>query len=354
MSPSPHPSLEMRWLLPGWLLLGLLLLSAAPPLLAVDGPTVLVAHLPSTPEQTASRQAEAVGNLAKYLSERVPGVEIEAEIFGRAGDAAQFLAADGERVTLVLSEAAFVLGLPADAEMAPTWRTLRQGRSTFRKLLVVKSDAAVGKLGDLEGKTLSVVESAAGGGTASLAAQVFEGELDPATWFGGLQVVTNDFEAVTNVLYGQTDAALVAEYNPLLVRHLGKGLRVVFESPPLSLPVLSIHGVTFDSVQLIALEQALADIKGDPSARQALETLGWEGFVALSSRDLALLRNPRATERKEFEIAVPRRGLEGLAALPPPRAEDLPFALAVELPDLPLDPEGLGLADLPVGLSGEQ
>lgn len=325
-----------------------------PALWAVDGPTVLVAHLPSTPEQTASRQAEAVATLAKYLSAKVPGVEIEAEMFGRAGDAAQFLAADGERVTLVLSEASFVLEPSASSAIAPTWRALRAGQATFRKLVVVKSDAAFAKLGDLAGKTLAVVESAAGGGSASLGDRVFEGEVDPGTWFSALSVVTNDFEAVTKVLYGQTDAALVAEYNPLLGRHLGKELRVIFESPPLSLPVLSLHGVTFDDVQREALELALERVQTDPGAQEALAVLGWEGFVALSPSDLSRLRNPRAAERKEFEIAVPRAGLEDLAIPPPPGVEILPLALAVELPDLPLDPEGLGLADPATGLSGRQ
>jgi ABC-type phosphate/phosphonate transport system substrate-binding protein len=334
---------------------GLFLSLAAPSAQAVDGPTVLVAHLPSTPEQTASRQAEAVANLARYLSENVPGVEIESEIFGRAVDAAQFLAVDGGRVTLVLSEVSFVLGLPAEAAMAPTWRTIREGRSTFRKFLVVQSDDGIAKLGDLKGKSLSIVESAASGGIASLGAQVFEAELDPESWFGGLRVVTNDFEAVTNVLYGQTDAALIAEYNPLLIRHLGKELKTIYESPPLSLPVLSIHGVTFGGEQLVALRKALANVQGDTVARAALATLGWEGFEVLSSPDLSALRNPWVAGGKKFEIAVPQHGLEGLVALPPPGAEDFPFALAVELPDLPLDPEGLGLANnQPEGSSGEQ
>ena len=311
---------------------------------AVDGPAVLVAHLPSTPVETASRQAEAITTLVNYLSEQVPGAELEAEIFRRAGDAERFLSADGDRVSLVLSEAPFVLSLPAAAEIAPTWRSLRQGQTTFRRLLVVKKDSTAQTLGDLQGASLSIVESLTGEAeTSSLEARVFEGELDPASWFGRLERVADDFTATANVLYGQTDAALVAEYNPLLVSHLEKDLRAVFESPPQSLPVLSVRGVHFDGPQLEALEKALAEARTEPKVQAALETLGWEGFAALNSRDLSALESPSRSRSKDFELALPVTALPDLEIPPPPAASTLPFALAVEVPELPLDPDAFGV-----------
>jgi ABC-type phosphate/phosphonate transport system substrate-binding protein len=337
------PAVMLRCVILGGLCLGAL--GVAEPASALeDDSRVLVAHLPSSAVEAAARQAEAITTLASYLSESVPGVEIRPEIFRRATDAAAFLEREGAHVALMLSEAPFVAAPPPGIEMRPAWRSLREGRSTFRKILVVPSGSTVERLGDLRGATLTVVEAVPGGGAESLGRQVFDGEIDPASWFGSIEAVADDFTALANVLYGRTDAALVAEYNPLLARHLGGELRSVFESPPLSLPVLSLLGAPLDEAQRAALGEALAAAATRQEVRSALSTLGWEGFTPLSPEEL---RGGGSSERQSglsLSLAVP--GASAFTAGDPPPAPlegALPFALAVELPELPLDPEALGL-----------
>ena len=329
----------------------LVMLAQVPASLALEEESrVLVAHLPSTVVEAAARQAEAITTLASYLSERVPGVDIRPEIFRRATDAAAFLEREGGQAALMLSEAPFVAAPPPGVNMTPAWRSLREGRATFKKVLVVPTGSSAQRLGDLQGNSLVVVEAVPGGGAEDLGRQVFEGEIDPSLWFASIDSVADDFTAIANVLYGQTDAALVAEYNPLLARHLGKDLRILYESPPLSLPVLSLLGAPLNTTQQTALSEALAEAKGQQAVRTALETLGWEGFAPLSPGDLQGGGPSQQGSGLSLSLAVPgARALEIDEPPPAPVAGALPFALAVELPELPLDPEALGLEPSPGG-----
>ena len=230
---------------------------------AAGGQTLLV-HLPSAPVEAAGDQAEAITALAEYLAARLPARGLEPKIFRRWRDAQAFLGDNSEDVTLMLSDASFALD--RSSGLAPAYRFTRDGRSTYRRLLVVRSDRPeLEKLVDLRGKTLALVEtSGTTADAAFLKREVFEDELDPADWFTTVASEVDDFSATASVLYGVTDAALVAEYNPLLADHLGQELRAVFESPELSLPVLSVREAAFEPADRAALDRRGSPVEPSP------------------------------------------------------------------------------------------
>ena len=314
------------------------LLLAAGSMVAQESSRVLLAHLPSSPVENAGRQASAITDLTAHLSGALGGSGLEAKIFRRAQDAATFLDAEGSRVALVLSEAPFVLDYAERSTLRPIFRVLRAGAPTRRRLLVVKSEARIESLPDLEGKSLSYVESAVASDVPFLERRVFSGHLDLSTWFGQLVPESTDFSATAAVLYGKTDAAFVAEDNPLLARHLGEELRVVFESPPLSLPLLSSGPSGLEEAELRKLGEALAELGGGGIGGDVVAALGWDGFESLSAAERRAAARLPAPEGKRLEIAFPAGELElEPPALPAPAA--LPFVVAIELPDLPLDPD---------------
>jgi len=301
----------------------------------------LLVHLPSAPVESAGSQAEALTTLGDYLSRALPDLQLEAKIFRRLEDAMAYLADHGDSVALALSDAALVGDFPAATGLEPYRRFVRQGQPTYRRLVVVRAGREeLQKLVDLRGRTLAVVETAAAGGAAFLRGQVFENELDPPAWFREVEPVVDDFAATASVLYGETDAALVAEYNPLLVQHLGGELRAIYESPRLSLPVLSLRSELGSELRPM-LDRALGDVASDPQAAAALAELGIDGFAAVPGRS-ALLADTRSSPARDFEVAVPADGILAIDPPPPLAAGQLPWTLAVELPEVEIDPEAAG------------
>ncbi len=312
-----------------------LLIGSAP---AVFAQRTMLVHLPSAPVEAANRQAGAITTLAELLSQRLSGDPVEAKIYRRWRDASQYLSTEGEGVALMLSDASFAQHLPAGLE--PAYRFVRGGSETYRRLLVVQADRQdLKKLVDLEGKALTVVETAGSADAAFLAREVFEGEIDPTAWFSAIDPAVDDFSATADVLYGQIDAALIAEYNPLLTQNLDTGLRVIFESPRLSLPVLAVRASAFTAEELVIVSSVLTDLGGDPLGQRVAATLGIDGLRELP-RGASVAASTSRLE-KTLEIAAPSGG-EWQPPLPPlPRPAALSFAVAVELPEIPLPPGDL-------------
>ncbi len=294
-------------------------------------PRTLLVHLPSAPVTAAGDQAAAIDALVEYLEAQLPGVGLEPKIFRRWRDARDYLDEHAGDVALMLSDASFAAD---DLELTPAFRLVRGDRSTYRRLLVVRADRPeLDKLVDLRGKTLALVETAgAGADAAFVKARVFDGALDPADWFA-LQLEADDFTATASVLYGQTDAALVADFNPLLAKNLGQELRAVYESPELSLPVLSVHDGAFTTAERETLGRALEGLTGDPVGRRVLDGLGIEGMGPVTG---AALARESGRPSKTLRLASPGATPVPLPKPALPAAEELSFAVAVELPEIPL------------------
>jgi hypothetical protein len=304
---------------------------------SVSAQPTLVVHLPSAPIENANRLAAAATAFGAYLERSVPELELEVQLFRRREDAHRFLSENPERVAMVLAEASFFLDAPS-VRLVPSYRLVRDARDTYRRVLIVRSNRSdLQSVVDLRGRRLLVVETAGSSLAPFLGQVVFEGELDPRAWFAGLDLATDDFSATAEVLYGQRDAALVSELNPLVQANLGGELRAVFTSPALSLPVLALREGLLDLDQRRALNAALSEIGRSEARETVLAELRFDGIRSLDANPedrVGLTRLPGRSP-KTMEVALPSRS----AALPPAAIVSLPdaigFSVMVPLPEVP-------------------
>ena len=317
------------------ILSGLFLLTLASNTGAQD--RTMVVYLPSTPTESASRVAAGITQLAAYLSERT-GMRIEAKAFRRAEDAAAYLAASSGEAILVMSDQAFLLDLPSGFDVVPSFRFVRAGRETRRRIVVVRSNDRATSLAGLRGRTLASAIGSGRGSSAYLARMVFGGEIDPPRWFSRIVYEPDDFTATTNVMFGRVDAALVSDDNPLVIAHLGKELREVYSSRAVSLPVVAIR-TSLSETQRTAIEQALNGLPRASDGPAIMTGLAIDRLQRIGEGNgvmerAGLLRLPTGATRA-LEIAMPAVTID-VPRLTPLAPDQLPYFLGVELLDLPI------------------
>jgi hypothetical protein len=301
----------------------------------------LVVWLPATPVESSARVGEAVTDLGAYLNRRVPGLKLTVRPFRRSEDAMTYLQASGRDVSLLLTESAFLMDLPADFSIVPGCRLVRGGKETHRKIVVAGAgDAHASSLVDLKGRSLSLAITGGEQTMRFLGRAVFEGEIAPETWFGKIVPETDELTATADVLYGRADAALVSEDNPLVVSRLGKDLKVVYTSPVLSLPVLVYRSAAVSAGDQAAIETALQALGATAEGKKILEGLRIDGFARIKEGTGRLERAGLLTlpteERREPEIVVAGVRDLGLPDLPPAEPGKVPFLIGFTLPDLPM------------------
>lgn len=297
----------------------------------------MVVYLPSTPTESASRVAAGITQLAVYLSERT-GMRIEAKAFRRAEDAAAYLAGSPAEVVLVVSDQAFLLDLPQGFDVVPAFRFVRSGRETGRKIIIVRSGDRATSLAGLRGRAIAMASGSGQGSIAYVSRLVFGGEIDPARWFSRIVREPDDFTAATNVMFGRVDAALVSDDNPLVAANLGKDLREVYASRPVSLPVVAIRS-SLSETQRTAVEQALAGVARASDSQTILAGFAIDRLQRIPDGSSALeraglMKLPTGTART-LEIALPAVTIDA-PRLTPLAPDQLPFFLGVELLDLPI------------------
>jgi tetratricopeptide (TPR) repeat protein len=157
----------------------------------------------------------------RKLAESLPAmlsslpIPLQPELFRRADDARAFIAANRDRIGIIIANQEFLAG-----GFAPRYQFSRDGRRTYRRVVIVQAGSDAKSLADLRGKTISAVEALGDAGV-------------PVTAH-----VIDDLTAAANVLYARTDAALVSENNSLLADR-AKDLRVIHTTLPLPLPVVA-------------------------------------------------------------------------------------------------------------------
>jgi tetratricopeptide (TPR) repeat protein len=201
------------------------------------------------------------------------GIPLQPEFFRRADDARAFIAANRDRVGVVIS----------NEELIPSgfnarYQLTRDGKTTYRRVVVVPAKSAARSLGDLRGKTISAVDALA----------------DPGV--GVTTRVADDLTAIANALYGKTDAALVSETNPLL----SDRLRVIYTTPPLPMPLVAF--APMPAADRTALDAAF---RGIPT----LARINASAPVAIARRDPLPPRppgEPLATIPLRVAVETPR------------------------------------------------
>jgi tetratricopeptide (TPR) repeat protein len=255
----------------------------------------VVVFLPDTPAETEKKLAEAataiVGSLASASS-----LPLKTELFRRADDARAFIAANRDRIGVIISNPQFIAH-----DFAPRFAFSREGRTTYERKVVVPARSSAKTLADLRGKTISGSEGLGDDGV-SVSTRV-----------------ADDLTAAANALYGRTDAALVSESNPLLAEH-ARDLRVIHTTASQPLPVIAFAPMPV--ADRSALDDALRALP-----RPSLAPLQFSGIVRINE--------PRVAAKREIQT-LPASAL-GLK-LDPPIA--LPLRVSVELPRVEI-PEDL-------------
>jgi len=254
----------------------------------------VVVFLPDTPAETEKKLAETataiVGNLATASS-----LPLKAELFRRADDARAFIAANRDRVGVVIANPEFLT-----RDFAPRYAFAHEGRTTYERKVVVPARSAAKSLSDLRGRMISAVDVLGDDGV------------------GVTTRVADDLTAIANALYGRTDAALVSESNPLLAEHV-RDLRVIHTTAPRPMPVIAFAAMP--SADRAALDDAVRVLP-----RTTLAPLQISGIVHIIEPHIAIKR----------EIQMPPVSSLGLKADPPIA---VPLRVSVELSrvDIPED-----------------
>lgn len=289
----------------------------ASPAFADDRP-ILLAHLPDSPASSALRLAEGIGALEDALEARLE-VDLRVEIFRRRADALAF-AREAAPIAIVLGEAAFVRELGGVRPLRPVARLLLRDRDRFRKLLVKRTGGRA--LTAAAAHTIALSETETAAGRAEALALWPAGGAPPT-----LLVRPDDFHATAAAIFGESAAAWVADYNPLLVEHLGDDLELVAVGEERETPLLAL-GEGGSLPPLLALLSGLpaADRTVDRALDAALEGLGATGFGPIEP----------ARERFRLELAdLEPAGLPAhLIPMPPPvaRAHLAPLPLRIPWP----------------------
>lgn len=302
------------------------------------GEGTLVVYLPSAPIESAARLGEAVTDLGTYLNQQVPGLGLNVRPFRKAEDARAFVQSAASEVALVLSEGPFLLDLPGSFGAVPACRVVRSGNETQRKLVIVPVASPARSLADLRGKSLSLAYGGGEGSARFLARVIFDGQIVPESWFATTVPEPDEFTAAANALYGRADAALVSDDNPLVAAQIGKGLRAVYTSPAVTLPVISFRTGALRPDQQSAVEAALLAVSRRPEGKKILEGLRIDGFARIGAGSGRMERSGLLTlpadERRLPEVVTSLGADWKMPALPKPDGKQVPFALGLPLPDL--------------------
>jgi tetratricopeptide (TPR) repeat protein len=254
----------------------------------------IVVFLPDTPAETEKKLAEAATSIVGSVA-AASSLPLKVELFRRADDARAFIAANRDRIGVIIANPEFI-----SRDFAPRFAFSRDGHTTYVRKVIVPARSSAKSLADLRTKTISASEALGDDG------------------IGVTTRVADDLVAAANALYGRTDAALVSESNPLLAEH-ARDLRVIHTTAPQPLPVIAF--APMPPADRAALDDALRALP-----RASLAPLQFSGVVRINELRTAAKR----------EIQTPPVSALGLK-LDPPIA--LPLRVSLELPrvDIPED-----------------
>jgi tetratricopeptide (TPR) repeat protein len=251
----------------------------------------VVVFLPDVPAENEKKLFETMSSFVSQLSSS-SGVQLSVEFFRRADDAREFIAANRERVGVVISNPEFTSGFASQFQFA------REGQRTYRRVLIVPSSSAAKSPADLRGRSLSLAE----------------GLRDVSGSGANVVQAADDLTAAANALTGKADAALVAESNTVLAQNRAR-FRVIYTSGATPLPVIAFAAMPQ------ADREALTTTLRSMSGTKSLAPLQVSGLVSLE-------REATRPTAKKIEVAtISPRDLGIVAPEPPP-----PVALRATLP----------------------
>lgn len=302
-------------------------------------PKAMVVHLPEAPMESMGQLGAALTQFANHLASTTPNLALEVKAFRKGADALEYMQTSPDRVAVVLSDVSLLADVPASTGLLPVHRFVRGGQATRRKLVVVKTGSDVSALADLRGRSITVAQASGAGAMRFLSTVVFGGQIEAETWFGSIATETDDFTATAAVLYDRTDAALVSEDNPLLKTHLGKDLREIYASGPVSMSVISVRPAALSPEQLSGMRAALDRLSVSNDGVSVLADLKVDELEPVRADALFAASGDVQNRERTFEIALPVMSGVETGGLPPADPSSILYLVGVELAEVPIPPE---------------
>ena len=244
---------------------------------------VVVVFLPDAPVDNDRSLAGAINEMLAPAMSTIP---LQIEFFRRADDARAFLAANRDRVGMLIANSEFV-----SPGLTPRFQFARGGKATYERVVVVQTRSHFRSLNDLRGQTMSIADVLSDVGDAEVVR------------------VPDDLTAIANVLFGKSAAALISEANPLLAQRRSD-LRVIATTSPHPLPFVSFAAMPESDRTLL-----------DARLRSARSVLGILVPVARAQRE--------EPKREVVPIAA-----SALSLRMPERPARVALRVSVELPKI--------------------
>ena len=263
----------------------------------------------TTPRRTAmvflpDAPAENDKKLAEMMTGMLSQLGLQIEFFRRSDDARSFFSENRNKVGVVVANPEFVSQLGGD--LLARFQFMRNGSTSYRRVVAVANNNPAKSLADLQHKTLSTADSLPDSSIERTFVNVFR--------------TPDDLAAAANALYGKSDAALISEANPMLAR----GLRVVHTTGSLPMPVIAFAPMPEDD--RASLENSIRSLGGRPPL-----------FTSLASIE----RERARPEVKPIEVAtvsVSALGLRRANEAP----KQVPLRVSVEMPPVQIADEMFG------------
>ena len=268
-----------------------------------------VVFLPDLPAESEKKLAETLASFLADVSSQ-SGVPLQPELFRRADDARAFLAANRDRVGIVIANGEL---LRDAGGFTPRFRFGNNGQQSYRRVVVVPAKSPLRAVADLRGKSVSGIDLLR--------------DAPPGATFVG---VSDDLTAMANVLTGSSDAAIVHEANPLLARHLGRDVRVIGTAGTNVMPIVAFARMPERD------RDALLDALRSPAARAALASVQVSTLHALDTEPRHDPKHDPNHDPKRIDVSIVPPSALALRMHPEP-PPSLALRVSVDLPhaDLP-------------------
>jgi phosphonate transport system substrate-binding protein len=174
-----------------------------------------------------------------------------------------------------------------------------EGETVYRSVLIVPADSTAQSMADLRGSVFAFTDPISTTGRAYPSSLVRALGETPDTFFARTFFTYSHEEAIHAVAAGLADGAGVDSIvlDQVLAAEPGLAIRIIHVSVPFGIPpvVVAPHISVSDEAEIRSLLLGLAD---DEMARQALEAMGVDRFVAVSDDEYDGVRELLAGESR--------------------------------------------------------
>jgi len=160
------------------------------------------------------------------------------------------------------------------------------GSTTYNSYVLVPAAGKAQGMSDLAGKRFAYTDELSLTGRAYAIYWLKRHGRDPRNYFGSIQFTQSHDRSIEAVAKGLVDGACVDSLiYEAMVRdrpELEKGIRIVDRSPAFGAPPV-VASVTIAPERRAAIREVLLGMGRDPEGRKALDAIGFDGFVGVTT-----------------------------------------------------------------------